>query len=145
MKNLILELEHIIKFYDEKMLDEFENTLYEIHNLNDQNVISKLLLLLNDDFEFDELMFSIIHTIEVFEDKIYIKEIFKTLPDFIYKSPRWASIVFMRILNAETSKDEFKNHFKDLNKIKKDSVSNLFLNISKEDEEIKSIVFPFLN
>ena len=141
---LTQDLREIISSYDELFLEKFEETLYDLSQLNNHRIISKLIPLLKDDFEYDELMFSVIHTVEVFEDDIYINELFMTLPNFIYQSPRWASIIFMRILNNENSFKVFKTYFSKLNKEKKDSIQALFYSMSKIDEEISNLVSPFL-
>lgn len=81
----------------------FESVLADVASMNDRACIGLLCALLDDEAEFDELMFSIIHTIESFEDAVYALEIVKAAPRLCDRSPRWASIVFMRILNSPTT------------------------------------------
>ena len=142
---LLKELKDIIQSYDESQLEKFEGIVYELHQLNDYKVISGMLPLMKDDFEFDELMFSIIHTAEAFEDDKYISELFETLPDFIYTSPRWASMVFMRILNSDSSSEVFKENYMELDSSKRQSIIELFTSMSKIDDEINRKVSLFLS
>jgi hypothetical protein len=81
----------------------FENVLADIAAMNDRTCIVLLCAFFDDDAEFDELMFSIIHTIENFDDATYASELVKAAPRLCERAPRWASIVFMRVLNSPTS------------------------------------------
>lgn len=56
--------------------------------------------LLEDDAEYDEVCFGIIHTIEAFDDATYVRAIIEHLDSFLEELPRWATIVHMRILNS---------------------------------------------
>lgn len=98
-------LNKIIKELEKELEDNFsinraEALLEQIIGLNDPNCIELLIPLLNDNFKYDEYMFSIIHAIEKFEDSIYVEKLLTCIPDFINKSPRWASIIHVRILNS---------------------------------------------
>lgn len=89
---------------DANSVDEIEKILDEIGELEDPDSIELLTGLLDDQHPYDELMYAIIHTIENFDDETYAKHILNTAPDFIYRSPRWASIVMMRILNSDDTR-----------------------------------------
>lgn len=73
---------------------------HEISDTNNPTAIERLILVMDDNFPYDEFMYSIIHCIEKFEDEIYLSHLLKTIPEFIYRAPRWASILHMRILNS---------------------------------------------
>jgi len=81
----------------------FENALADIAAMNDPTSISLLCAFFNDDAEFDEVMFSLIHTIESFDDATYAARLVEAAPRLCDRSPRWASIVFMRVLNSPAS------------------------------------------
>lgn len=68
--------------------------------------IGSLLLLLNDSYEHDEGMFSLIHAAESFDDDVYVRELLLVLPEISRSAPRWASIILMRVLNNESARDE---------------------------------------
>lgn len=84
----------------------FEARLAEVVALRTPESIGPLLDLFRDNALYDELMFSIIHGLEVFEDKTYVDEILRNAVTLCRKSPRWASIIFMRILNSEPTRLE---------------------------------------
>lgn len=87
----------------EDYVARFEDGLADVAELDDPTCIVMLCSFFDDDEEFDELMFSIIHTIENFDDATYASELVKAAPSLCAKSSRWASIVFMRILNSQSS------------------------------------------
>ena len=71
--------------------------LLEIGNLNDPNCIGLLISLPDDNCKYSEFMFSIICTIEKFDDRIYIKQVVSNIPEFINKSSEWDSIIYNRL------------------------------------------------
>jgi hypothetical protein len=84
--------------------DEVEEILAELKSEGDPDSIELLIGLLDDQHPYDELMYALIHTIENFDDETYAKHILNTVPDFVYRAPRWASIVVMRILNSDETR-----------------------------------------
>ena len=87
-------------------VQEFEEVLASIAGLSDPDSIVALAEFFDDACEFDELMFSIIQTIEVHDDQTYCRELLKAAPRLCSQSPRWASIIFMRVLNADTARKQ---------------------------------------
>ena len=79
----------------------FEGRLADVLALRTPDSILPLLGLFRDNTQHDELMFSIIHGLEVFEDRTYVGQILRGAPILCKESPRWASIIFMRVLNSE--------------------------------------------
>jgi hypothetical protein len=84
----------------------FEGLLADVVALRTADSIVPLLGLFRDNAQHDELMFSIIHSIEIFDDHAYVTEILRGAPSLCSKSPRWASIIFMRVLNSEPTRLE---------------------------------------
>lgn len=141
---LINRLKEIIDSYNENMLNEFEDLLFNIHSSGNPEIISKLINLMKDSFEFDELMFSIIHTIENFEDKIYVVEVLKTLPQSIEKNPRWFSIIMMRIINSKECKSNLINLIEKLSFIQKEALLKLLLSMGNSGGEVMLKVMPII-
>jgi predicted transcriptional regulator len=71
------------------------------------------IALFRDNAQYDELMFSIIHGLEVFDDQTYVREILRGAASLCSKSPRWASILFMRMLNSEPTRLELVRQLRD--------------------------------
>lgn len=80
-------------------VERFDATLAQIAGQNNPRVIELLVPFLDDKCKFLEAMFSVIHTIERFDDEIYAREILKVLPQLWSKSPYWANVIHFRIFN----------------------------------------------
>ena len=85
------------------LISRFEQILAQIAEMNEPSSIPALVQFFDDDAAFDERMFSIIHTIEMFNDETYCRELLMATPHLWQHSPRWASIVFMRVMNADST------------------------------------------
>lgn len=72
----------------------------------DERLPSDLLSLLSDGAEYDEGMFSLIHAAETCDDRAYVHSLLSVFPDLVTSSPRWASIVLMRVLNGPSAQTE---------------------------------------
>ncbi len=73
---------------------------------DDPRIASDLLSLLSDQAAYDEGMFTLIHTAESFDDTTYVRSLLLVFPELVSSSPRWASIVLMRVLNSDTARRE---------------------------------------
>lgn len=101
IKNLV-KVAQIDNFGDVQAID---TALAEVMIFNDPSVIRPLIRLIDDSAQFDEAIFSIIHSIESFDDDVYISEALKELPYLVHKSPKWADILFKRILNSDSTRE----------------------------------------
>ncbi len=64
-----------------------------------------MLGMLDDTADADEGMFSLIHAAEVFDDSVYVEHMLVVLPSLKNKAPKWASIILMRAINSQTTRD----------------------------------------
>ncbi|QBH01540.1 Imm30 family immunity protein [Xanthomonas oryzae] len=87
-------------------IKDVDDAIANVSGLNERNSIGPLLLMLNDESDYDEVMFSIIHAAENFSDSDYVYSLLKIIPKMRVSNPRWASIVLMRIINNEAAKKE---------------------------------------
>jgi len=143
--SLISDLKEIMSHTkQESFVVKFESKLEQIYSTHNPIIISKLLGVMDDKFEFDELMFSIVHAIESFDDVIYVEEILKSIPDFILKSPRWASIIVMRIINSTETLEIFINQLEDVPYKKKEVLRLLLNSMAKRGSKIEDKVSPLL-
>ncbi len=106
---------------------EFESVLAEIVRLDDPSCIKGLLILFEDEAEFDELMFSIIHTVESFGVRTYIEYLLRGLPALWKKSPRWAVILHMRILNDSESSLTYASLLETLRPLEREAVRDVLI------------------
>ena len=86
--------------------EEIDKFLSELRGLNEDSDFRDLLLLLDGEAEWDESMYSIVHFVEKQQIEKYIHQLLIVFPELTSKSPRWASILLVRILNSEPAKIE---------------------------------------
>jgi hypothetical protein len=86
-------------------VEKIDAKLAEIMAFNDCSVIRPLVRLIEDNAQYDEAVFSIIHSIESFKNDIYIIEIINEFPYMVNKAPNWATILLIRILNSKTARE----------------------------------------
>jgi len=87
---------------------------------------------------------SIIHSIESFEDKIYVAEIIKSIPKFLSNSPRWASIIHMRIINSPDTLNAYINELKSSSNSDKKALQLLLRSMGNRGKDIEELVYPLL-
>ena len=93
----------------------------ELLAYDDERLSSDLLLLLSDSAKHDEGMFSLVHAAESVDERVYVRSLLSIFPQIMSSSPRWASIVLMRVLNSETARLEAVRQLRDMpNNIKAD-------------------------
>jgi len=105
MDELFSEIKQLEKLIDAKSqgyVQECEMKLAKICCYHDPRIIKEFAVLFSDDCE-DDLMWSIIHCIEDFEDEVYVENVLSVLPIIYEKSPMWASILIIRITNNPNS------------------------------------------
>ncbi|WP_272068014.1 Imm30 family immunity protein [Nodularia sphaerocarpa] len=89
-------------------ITEFENTLTEIANHPDDDNLSAYHLILNDQCEQPEVMFSLIHFLESFDVEKQIAAFIKVVPQLMITSPEWTRIIHNRILNDEVACEAYQ-------------------------------------
>ena len=85
---------------------EIDSLVSKIIAVRDDRSAGDLLATLSDRASDDEGMFSIIHAAEACDDSIYIESLLRNFCELSATSPRWASIVLMRVLNSEQTRLE---------------------------------------
>ena len=79
--------------------------LAKIMAFKDCSVIRPLVRLIEDNAQYDEAVFSIVHSIESFENYVYINEIINEFPYLVKKAPNLATILLIRRLNNNTARE----------------------------------------
>jgi len=92
-----------------------------------------LVCFFEDDCKFPEAMYSIIHTIEMFDDKTYAREILKSLPVFWERSPKWAKRIHHAIFNSPSARQAYRSELRDAIPAVKAAARNL-LSTMRETE-----------
>ena len=122
--------------------ENFEDIICRIGALRDPESISILIQFLKDESDELDLMWGIIHTIEIFDDAIYIEEILKTSSDLYKNSPEWSLIVFMRIINSAECKTELIRQLRKSSHSVKNTIKKIMEEINNESPEFLAKTVP---
>lgn len=101
-----------------------------------------LLGLLSDRAEYDEGMFSIIHAAEAVADAPYVSALLSVFPTLSASSPRWASIVLMRVMNSDLSRHELVRQLREAPVQVKESLRSMCERINEVSPEFLSRTVP---
>ena len=115
-----------------------EDLVGQIASVHGPKSIGMLLPLLDDRAAHDELMFSIIHTIESFDDHTYVRQILHHLPRLWGNSPRWATIIHMRILNSPRALAAYKDAINGLTGIEKQAVRDVLTAVRQKNSRFEA-------
>ncbi|WP_090313469.1 Imm30 family immunity protein [Duganella sp. CF517] len=132
------KLTFAIKSNNEQSVKNIDISLKSIAEERDPVSVAFLLLSLEDDFQFDEGMFSVIHTAETFDDREYVAGFLNAIPHMLTTAPKWASIVLTRILNSEETKRELIRALVKSNASIKKSVEDLCNRINDQGTDFLS-------
>ncbi len=138
LTDLIVKMQSELNYHGDGYVQRFEDILGQVAALNDPACIAELLPLLDDDADHDEMMFSIIHTIERFDDATYVRSIVDHLGAVFAASPRWAVIVHMRIVNSPPAFAAYADYIKTLPKEKRDVVRKVLEALRKKNAKFVS-------
>lgn len=104
--NLKLLLENLRKaVIEEASVAAIDAALFSLSSYHSPQSIEVVLGLLDDEFGADEGMFSLIHAAEAFDDSAYVEHMLVVLPNLKNKAPKWASIIMMRAINNQATRD----------------------------------------
>ena len=87
----------------------FEENLEKIaKNPNDDN-LKDLHLILDDNCQHPEIMFSLVHFLEDFELQKQIQVFIEVIPQLMINAPEWTKILHYRIINDESACKVYQN------------------------------------
>jgi len=144
LQELIEELKKVDRTRGPGYAADCESILARIVELNDPSSIEHLVPFFEDDPPYDEVMFSIVHSIEVFEDQLYVAHLLSVAAEFCANSPRWASIVFMRIINSEPTKGELIHQLPNATESAKAAIRQLMEKINNRRAEFTAKTTPII-
>jgi hypothetical protein len=110
---------------------EVESCLADIVALNTPNEINGLLALF-DDAVADEVMFSIVHTIERWDDRTYSEALIASVEKLWKVAPKWAKILHIRIMNSQSTSDVYFDRVKQADSEKQSTVRDIYVVVARE-------------
>lgn len=119
-----------------------DGAINKLLSFADERFSRDMLLLLSDGAKYDEGMFSLIHAAESVDDARYVRELIAVFPVLLVSSPRWASIVLMRVLNSSTAQSELVNQLRDSPSEVKEAVREMCRRINEVSPKFLSKTLP---
>ncbi len=121
-------------------LDLAELALASIYEGGDEEQIISLIEFLEDNYEYEEVMFSIIHTVEAIEDEKYVNSLMKNrLYSLFQKSPNWASMLLLRMVNSESCFFYIEKSLESIDSISKHQIMEIHRYAKNLFPEIKDL------
>lgn len=111
------------------------------------NLAADLLSMLSDKAEYDEGMFSLVHaaeSLDVAPYASYVSALLSVFPALFTSSPRWASIILMRVMNSDISRHELVRQLRSAPAPVKDSVRVMCDRINEVSPEFLSKTVPVI-
>ena len=124
--------------------DEFTTTVRMAVSTGDPDSIGALLGFLDDSHSHDEVMYALIHAIETFPTSIYVRQILRHSDTLTSHTPKWASIMFARILNSREHQLELIKQVTDSNEVTKAYVRRLLEAMNVECPELLARTIPVI-
>lgn len=134
----IRQLHTELQLRNEGYVQRCESGLSQVIASNNSACIGPLLLLLDDEEEHDELMFSIIHGIERFDDATYVRAIIGSLHLLLDKAPRWGTVLHMRILNSPSAMAEYAEFVKSLSPEQRECVRKILESVHRKNSRFEA-------
>jgi Immunity protein 30 len=101
--NLLAILRENRLMQTQQQVTDFENALAEIADNPDEQNLSAYHLILDDQCQQPEVMFSLIHFLESFDIEEQIAAFIKVVPQLMINAPEWTRIIHDRILNDDSA------------------------------------------
>ncbi|WP_156347529.1 MULTISPECIES: Imm30 family immunity protein [unclassified Sphingomonas] len=108
----------------------------------DERLTSDLLSFLTDNAEYDEGMFSLVHAAEACDDRTYVRALLAVFPGLVASSPRWASIVLMRVLNSPSAQAELVRQLRNAPNFAKEAMRAMCERINSVSPQFLSKTVP---
>ncbi|MEB3339651.1 Imm30 family immunity protein [Okeania sp.] len=87
----------------------FEETLEKIAQHPNNENLKDLHIILDDNCQHPEIMFSLVHFLEDFELQKQIQVFIEVIPQLMITAPEWTKIIHYRIINDESTGKVYQN------------------------------------
>ncbi len=101
--NLLAILRENCLMQTQQQVTDFEKALAEIADNPDEQSLSAYHLVLDDQCQQPEVMFSLIHFVESFDIEEQIAAFIKVVPQLMINAPEWTRIIHDRISNEDSA------------------------------------------
>lgn len=104
----------------------FEQALEELAQNPNSDDLPSLYLILNDDCQQPDVMFSLVHFVESFDIQAQIQAFIQVVPILIEQAPEWTEILYTRINNDKTARTVFDTTLQSMNIEKREKLSTYY-------------------
>jgi hypothetical protein len=118
----------------EESVESSEKLLDEVSENRCETLILPLMLSLDDECEFDELMFGVIHCLEKFPLEPYLRVLAKNVQNVHAKAPRWCAVLHTRIMNSSSAYDDYLGKLVLAEQTSKDTMEKILRKLSLKDQ-----------
>lgn len=127
------EVVDVLSSFEKCGMVEFERAVCGVAALKDPRSITPLLGMLRDEAPDDSAMYLLIHAAEAFDDETYVANFINCAPFLKRNSPQWASVVMMRVLNNDSTRQIVTRRLRDSPDDVRDAAIWLLEGIDAED------------
>jgi len=130
-KNVADQIKKYARFKRSEDITKFEKIISEILKLNDSKYIPILMNAFDDETEFEEVMYSLVHAVESYPKQAYISSLIKEIPHGLQSYPYWLEKLVNRIFNDEAYLSDFR---KNMHLLSKEDIIQLLDLVAEESE-----------
>jgi hypothetical protein len=124
---------------DDEDIAAFEEAMQFIAERQDPKDIRLLCQAFDDDTEEYEVMFGLVHTLELYDKvvspNVATNEFIKAIPLMVGKADEWLEVLLFRILNDDSSRTVFTQVLGEAERSTRTSTLKVLKKIAKEDPE----------
>ena len=132
----IMKLKQYVKMRTPEDIHAFDFKVWDLAKTQDQEVLSYLIDLFDDECECPGVMYSLVHAIESYPDNIYVEGILRKTHDNIWNYVGWFKRLLYGILNHPNCLGIFRSN---IHLAKKETLLKLLDSISQESERHREI------
>ena len=137
MENNIEEkLKKYARFETEDDVARFDQLISQISEKRDPKYVPVLMEAFDDNTEFEEVMYSLVHAVESYPRQIYVPLLIKEIPYGLKSHPYWLERLVNRIFNDESYLRDFR---KNMHLIHKGEMIKLLDLVAQESEHHRKL------
>ncbi len=131
----ILEVNRLMRSPNE--VTTFEQALAELAQHPSNRYLPALHLILDDQCQQPEVMFSLLHFLESFEVKEQVRAFIQVVPKLVVHAAEWTSILYSRILKDVVACAAYEEILQSVDSKERKIVCQLLTEIAEKAEPIK--------
>ena len=130
---------------DKDEVRQFEEALEALASSGDPSVLPSLYAAFDDSTQQQEVMWGLIHAVEVFEAEDSLREMARAIPEIHLRAKEWIRTMHFRILNDAQYTQIYKQVLKSLSHDVREVVQNELNALAKETPEFRERVSRLLS